>query len=321
MSKNQIWYLLLKVDPTLPIDPLSLTFTDSQGRTIRPVTLGFSFGVTQTSTMLRSGETYVVGIDRCGNDPNQATQIVFHDILVSYLLDEAGNGRYTGTFAFEPPGQAAAAGADSQLYLVVTTGGAVQRYALPVQPLTPGTIRDAHTGQPLANARVTARSIASLAQLEPQLTGPDGAFSFDAPAGIYQLEVVRDGYQPYRAGKLTVDTGVLAQDIALTPVVPDPTTHIIAVDEHGFSPALLTVEPGSVVEWLSLGLDDLAVAGSSWDSGELPSGSSYKRKLDAEGTFEYRSGNQVNSGAIIVAVEEHELPRVSGAVFLPLVTR
>jgi plastocyanin len=321
LSEESIWYLLLKVDPTLPIDPLSLTFTDSQGRTLRPVTLGYSFGLTQTEMMLRSGETYSVGIDRCGADPNQATQIIFTDMIISNLLDEGGNGRYTGSFTFAPTVVSATPVADSELHFVVTTGGAVQRYALPVQPLTPATVRDAQTGQPLANASVTARSIASLAQLEPQVTGPDGAYSFDAPAGIYQLEVVRDGYQPYRTGRLNVDSGLLAQDVSLTPAAPEPTTHTIYADDRGFTPPLLRVEPGSVVEWLNLGLDEVAVGGDGWESGALATGGSYKRKLDAEGTFEYRNSNQGTRGAIIVAVEEHELPQVSGAVFLPLVTR
>lgn len=322
LVEESIWYLLLKVDPTLPIDPLSLTFTDSQGRTIRPVTLGYSFGVTQTGTMLRSGETYNVGLDRCGNDPNQATQIMFHDMIISNLIDEGDNGRYTGAFTFEPPVQGAAPATDSQLHFVVTTGGAAQRYLLPVQQWKPATVRDALTGQPLADARVTARSIASLAQLEPQITGPDGTFSFEALAGIYQLEVVRDGYQPYRTGRLTVDTGLLAQDVALTPVVVDATTHAIYVDEQGFSPALLTVGPGSVVEWVNIGLNDRTVAGSGWASGAMTPGAGYKLRLDAEGTVEYHGGgNHVQRGAIIVAVEEHELPTVNNQLFLPLVTK
>jgi plastocyanin len=322
LGEESIWYLLLKVDPSLPIDPLSLTFTDSQGRTSRPVTLGSSFGGTQTGAVLRNGETYKIGIDRCGNDPNQATQIMFHDMIISNLIDGGGNGRYTGAFTFEPPVQGAAPATESQLHFVVTTGGAVQRYVLPVQQWTPGAVRDALTGQPLADARVTARSIASLAQLEPQLTGADGTFSFEAPAGVYQLEVVRDGYQPYHTGRLTVDMGLLAQDVTLTPVVQDPTTHTIYVDEGGFSPALLSVEPGSVVEWVNLGLDGYEVTGSGWNSGELATGSSYQRKLDAEGTFEYRnSRNPTQAGAIIVTVEEHELPAANAGVFLPLVTR
>lgn len=322
LGEESIWYLLLKVDPSLPIDPLSLTFTDSQGRTVRPVTLGYSFGVTQTGTMLRSGETYKVGIDRCGNDPNQAMQIIFHDLLISNLLDEGGTGRYTGSFTFAPTAVSATPGAGSPLHFVVTTGSAEQRFALPLQPLTPGIVRDALTGQPLADARVTARSIAGLAQLEPQVTGPDGAYSFEAPVGVYQLEVVRDGYQPYRTGRLTVEADVLAQDIALTPVTPEATTHTIYVDEHGFSPALLTVEPGSVVEWVNVGLGEHSVDGSGWESGQIEAGATYKTRLENEGVFSYRdASNWMNTGALIVTVEAEGLPTTSSRLFLPVVAR
>ncbi|MCL4858250.1 MAG: DNRLRE domain-containing protein [Caldilineaceae bacterium] len=322
LGEEPIYYLLLKVDPSLPIDPLSLTFTDSQGRTLRPVTLGYSFGVTQTGTMLRSGETYTVGIDRCGNDPNVMMQWVFEDIYISNLLDKAGNGRYTGSFTFEPAVQSAESGADSPLYLIVTSGGLEQRFALPVQPWQPGIVRDAHTGQPLADAHVTARSIASLAQLEPQVTDADGRYSFDAPAGVYQLEVVRDGYQPYRTGRLIVETGVLAQEIALTPVTPEATTHTIYVDEHGFSPALLTVEPGSVVEWVNVGLDEHSVDGTGWESGHLATGGGYKVQLNVEGAYTYRdTGSWMNTGALIVAVEDEALPTTSSRLFLPVVAR
>ncbi len=110
----------LKVDSTLPIDPISLTFTDSQGRVVHPSTLNWSWGASQTGSYLRSGETYAVSVDGCSGDPNLQIKLVLDGMLVTHLVDVDGDGRYSGSFTYNPAMQAAAAGADSQLRLVVS---------------------------------------------------------------------------------------------------------------------------------------------------------------------------------------------------------
>jgi plastocyanin len=328
LGEEPIYYLLLKVDGSLPIDPLSLTLTDSQGRTVRPATLGYSFGVTQTGTRLHSGESYTVGIDRCSSDPNVAMALELENTLISnYLGDDDGDGRYTGSFTFDPGAQTAAQTAvqtvttDQQFRLTVTAGGVEQWFELAFQPATPAVVRDASTGQPLAGASVSALAVASLAQPEPQLTGADGSYSFDLANGVYRLVVTLDGYQPYQTEGIVVDSGSLAQEIALTPVVNEATTHTILVSDAGFSPALLAVEPGSVVEWINVGLDTHSTTGGEWDSGQLTAGQRYQLKLATEGSFGYHdTSNASNSGTIIVAVED-EFSTGNRALYLPLVTR
>ena len=51
------------VDPSLPIDPLSLTFTDSQGRSFHPQTLDFSGGPQGSNVFLQVGEMYEIGVN------------------------------------------------------------------------------------------------------------------------------------------------------------------------------------------------------------------------------------------------------------------
>ncbi|MDQ3248574.1 MAG: carboxypeptidase regulatory-like domain-containing protein, partial [Chloroflexota bacterium] len=322
IEAQSIHTLLLKVDSSLPLDPLSLTFTDSGGRVVHPQTLAAAFQGTQIGALnLRSGESYAVGINRCVNDPNLTLRIELENTLIANLLhDEDGDGRYTGSFTFDAGVQAAAVAANAQLRFNVTTGGAEQRFITALQPLTAGIVRHASSGQPLAGASVTALAVAGLAQPTPALTGADGGYSFNVPDGLYRLTVGLAGYQPYRSAELAVTTGALAQNIALTPALSDAATHTILITENGFEPALLTVPPGSVIEWVNISLlEHSATQASSWDSGLLAMGDSYKVRLDSQGTYSYADDTDgLNQATIVVAGGG-----TSGAkqVFLPLVNR
>lgn len=321
------------VNDKLPYDPMSVTFTDRQGRTIAMPSLGYSFGATQTGTFLRSGETYTVGVDSCGGGLNQSYKITFEDVIISSLTDPDGDGRYTGSVVYNPAVQAATASAASMLQLVVGTGSTQQSFSSEVQPLPTAVVRSRANGQPLANASVAVlaaqalenaaaifESVAAniLGQANPTLTGADGSYGFVAPAGTYRLDVAQSGYQPYRSSDIIVESGALAVEAALAPVVVEATTHVVYMTVNGFEPATLSVPPGSVVEWVNL---DLTAHGArhanAWDSGLLTTGGSFKAKFSGAGTFTY--GDAANASVQGVIVVENRT--TANTLFLPAVTR
>ncbi len=322
--------LILDVVPTLPIDPKSLMFTDSHGRKYHPVTLGYSFGANQLGTWLKSGETYTISVESTSDAPNQNFKVTFEDILISSLRDDDGDGRYTGTFIYNPivlRGPAATTAA-SLFRLSVSNGGLEQSYDLSVQPSTSGVVRDALTNQPIANAVLTllgaqvqagveavfsAWTSGALGQPNPQATGADGAYSFNTPGTLNRVDADRSGYQPYRSYDLVADSGLIAQDIDLTPDITTTATITVLITANGFEPAYVKVAPGSVVEWVNVDLAEHTTTNTTWDSGALGAGHSYKFQLMAQGTYTYVDAANPENSAVIV-VEGYRL-------YLPLIVR
>ncbi len=329
--------LALLVNPGLPYDPISLCFADSSGRAFSLPTLGYSFGATQTGSFLRSGETYTVSVNASGGDPNQDIKVTFGGNLIASLMDENGDGTYRGLVIMPDPGVVHSARVDvaAQLGLIVGRGTTESSFSTEVTSATDGVITDRNTGQPVVGASVallaanttdSARTFFSgwatlyTGQPNPQTTGPEGKYSYYAAEGFYRLDVVRSSYQPYRSADLDASESPLAQPIALTPEIAGAATQTIYVDEHGFSPAVVTVLPGAVIEWINMGLEEHSVTGSLWDSGLLAPGASYKVQLTAEGTLPYRdSQDALTRGTLIVGVGEQ--PASSNQLFLPIVTR
>jgi plastocyanin len=323
---------LIDVNPSLPFDPKSLTFTDSQGRIIHPRTLGISDGTSNTLMFseLTSGETYEVGVNSCSNEPNQNLTIILENTMISGLRDDDGDGRYTGTFVYNPiaPRSPSAASAASVFRLSVTSGGLEQSYDLSVQPQTNGIVRDALTQQPVANAALTllgaqleagvqaifsAWTSGALGQPNPQTTGIDGAYSFNSPGSLNRVDAVRSGYQPYRSFDLAAVNGSVAQDIDLTPALAGPATHTIYVTERGFEPTTLKVAPGGIIEWVNVDLAEHTTTNATWDSGVLSAGQSYRFKLTTQGTYAYTDATNPENIAVII-VDGYRL-------YLPLIVR
>jgi plastocyanin len=318
--------VIINVDPSLPIDPLSLSFTDSQGHSYHPPTLGWSWGATQTGTFLKAGETYKVGLDSCSDELNQRVEMIIA-VLIGLLRDDDGDGRYTGTFTYNPaPPTATAAATGDTLSFRVINGGVEQSFGMAVEPLVSGTVRDAFSSQPLAGAAVTVADgtsntmlafspwpDAALGQSNPQITGADGGYSFNVPGGLNRLEVLLAGFQPYRSWNVYSPNGLLAEDVALTPELGGTAVSTIHITDNGFDPAILTVPPGSIIEWINASLNEHTATGISGDSGALSSGQSYRTRLDTPGNHSYTdNANPLNTATIIV--EESR-------IFLPIVIR
>ena len=329
--------LAVGINPTLPYDPMSLCFTDSQGRAFFLPTFGYSFGATQTGSFLRSGETYTVSVDASGSDPNQYVKLTFGGNLLASLSDEDGNGIYQGLVIMPDPGVAQAASVDvaAQLGLIVGNGTTESNFRTEVTSATDGLITDRSTGQPVVGASVallaanttdSARTFFSgwatlyTGQPNPQTTGSDGKYRYYATAGLYRIDVIHSGYQPYRSAELDASESPLAQPIALTPVIAAAATQTIYISEQGFAPAVVTVPPDAVIEWINVGLAEHSVMGTTWDSGLLAPGASYKIQLATPGTATYRdSQDTLTRGTLIVNASE--APTGSNTLFLPIVTR
>ena len=312
--------LALDVDTSLPVDPLSLSFTDSKGRTLHPQTLGWSFGASQSGAFLRAGERYEVGINSCVDDPNQRITLALGDTTLR-LRDDDGDGRYTGSIEF---GAGAALAASGELRITVASGASVVSLGSTLGTLAPGVVRDSESGAPLAGASVTALAAqgvegggvsfgpwpaAALGQPNPQTTGADGAFSFVAPDDAGRVEVRGAGFQSYRSWAGQV------RDIRLTKAPAGAATHTVLITENGFVPAVLRVAPGSVVEWVNADLAEHTATGERWDSGALAPGERYVAAVGAAGVLSYGDAADPLSRATII---------VEGGGFrlhLPLVRR
>ncbi len=322
----------LLVKPSLPYDPISTCFVASNGRSYSMPILGYSFGATQTGSWFRSGATYQVSVNTNGSDPNGYFKVTFEDILISSLTDDDGDGTFVGQVTF--PAQAAALTAKGKLGVIVGAGGNESSFSSEISTAVDGVITNRTTNQPVANASVgvliaedvddgstiyAAWSETQSGQPNPQVTGSDGKYSYSADSGRYRLDVIATGYQPYRSVTIDAATAALGQNISLSPVVAEATTHTVFVTAAGFTPATLTVTPGSVIEFVNIDLTEHSTVGSNWDSGLLSSGQSYKVKVGQIGTFTYSEHTDVlNRGTVVVSGDTFERPN---ALFLPLVQR
>lgn len=334
-------YLRLRVDPSLPFDPVSLHFTDSQGRVTLPVfnrsgdasLAGLSFDV-----QLRAGESYSVEVDTCSNNADvKGYRIIVGDQQVVRLADEDGDGHFVGAFTYAPSATAdsirgASIDAAAQSIAFVSIEASTES-VVTGEVNQPGSavVRNRDNGQPLPATSVNVLSAqggdesisfetwdgAGLGQSNPVQSDTNGSFSINVDPGIYRLDVVADGFQPYRTGDIDVAGSTLATDVTLSPAIGEDAGYTIYVDDSGFAPALITVKPGSVVEWVNVGLDEHAVSGSSHDSGLLGAGESYKAKFVVSGTFAFADGVQPHNVATVVVFDETTLEMAR--LYLPVI--
>ena len=314
------------VDPTLFWNPISLRFVDDQGHVIIP---SGRLDESGWSVFLRPGHTYTVSLQVCCADPNAQVTMNIGDISLT-LSDPDGDRIFTATFTIPVGGRLTGA------VRVCVTCDLIRRCSDGQVTIDPeGTVFDLLTGQPVASATVACMQAdssttsgqqlfnlwpaADFEQINPQTVATDGYFSFFTPQGTYRLQVNKSGYQSYESPDLTVVDAPVHFDVPLTPLVNGTTGQQISIGDSGFEPSIITVEPGTVIEWINAGTDvhsstsitpsvsfgDAAAAGlnagsAGWDSGLLTTGESYKRQLTAEGTYTYRDSANPDATATII---------------------
>jgi plastocyanin len=327
--------VVIKVDPSLPFDPMSACFVDSKGRSFAVPVLGYSFGATQTGSWLRSGETYAISVNAGDGNLNRYYKVTFEDVIISSLLDADGDGTYQGTATFPAITSAAsttAATATGTLGLIVGSSAGENSYSVEVGTAVDGVITSRATGQPVADASVSAllaqrasdsslfytAAVGQSGESNPQVTGADGRYSYSAGSGTYRIDVAAAGYQPYRSANIDAAETPLAQNIALAPAIAGTAAKTIYITANGYMPAAAEVAPGSVIEFVNLDLADHSSTGGSWDSGMLTTGQSFKVKFADAGSYSYDdAANPLLQGAVTVAegagIDEH--------IYLPMVRR
>ena len=344
----------LIVDSTLIWNPISLTFTDERGRVRRPHDADGRLDSTGWSLNLRPNTTYMVSVEICCDDGNAEVTLAVEGIdEVLTLTDDDGDGIYSATFRTGPRNDVPAG-----MTLTVICGDSEVTSSGDVVLIDPeGVVFDVQSGNLIVDANVacmeanvsapgndivdgSTNTIFALwdaetyGQVNPQMTLADGYFSFLTPAGTYRIVVNKDGYQPHTSPDLAVINDPVRYDVPLTPVIAEEAAAKVSISEFGFEPAVLTVEPGTVVEWTNVDVAEhtassenaataagLNANGILFDSGLLGSGESYKFQVTTEGTYTvFDRTNPANSATIVVAkAEVTEL--LENAIFLPIVQR
>jgi plastocyanin len=308
-------------------DLSSLRLTDGAGHTFLPKIDD------EVLLYLKPGETYTLSVAGCGNDPT--LQMIFDSEALGTIIltDPDDDGVYEGNFFSD--GTSNTIG--FTLSAVTSSSEVIIQGEIRNSNFYKTILQDAASGQPLPNSTVnivsprdaasglaTGKRFSTLwpgelfGQANPQTTDSDGGFSqFLLPDGSYQFLVTQPGYQPLRTYEVPVLGGLLSSPLGLSQTITDPAEVTITIDETGFQPAVLTVAPGTIVEWQNISLDDHGTQGDFWDSGALSGGGSFKQRFDTAGTYPYTdSANPFNTATIIVgdSGSQHQ-------IYLPLVTK
>ncbi|MEM7130961.1 MAG: hypothetical protein AAF702_31860 [Chloroflexota bacterium] len=349
------------VDSTLVYDPLSIRFVDENGNDRRPRDKEGRTDVDGWGLHLRPNTSYSVTVRLCCSDSEATATLNIPNVGMVEMSYNEARDRFVGSFttgdmAEEPEGEA--------MELTVSCEETTSTFGGIVLIDPEGVVYDASTGQLLSGANVacmeaqvtgasgesgsafTLWNAEAFGQINPQSTLADGYFSFWTPAGTYQLNVTRDGYQPYRSADILVVDELVRYDVPLSPIIDEAADHVVEISEAGLGESVLTVEPGAIVEWVNMDLSShrvMSVAAdsvqsgsqstSTWDSGLLVGGESYKVQFDTEGTFTYTDQeNGANVGTIIVATSTPDNPTVpdedddqtptgsqQSMIFLPLI--
>lgn len=340
----------LIVDSTLIWNPISLTFTDERGRVRQPKDADGRLDADGWSLNLRPNTMYTVSVEICCGDGNAEVTLEVEGLdSVLTLTDEDGDGTYTATFSTGPRNNEPAS-----MTLTVVCGDSTVTSSGDVVLIDPeGVVFDVHSGALITDANVACMEANAVAaedgstntifalwdaetygQINPQMTAADGYFSFLTPAGTYRIVVNKAGYQSHTSPDLEVINDPVRYDVPLTPIINEAATAQVTIGEFGFEPAVLTVEPGTIIEWTNVDVAEhtassenaasaagLNANGIVFDSGLLGSGESYKFQVNEEGTFTvFDRTNPANSATVVVEEAEVVQPQ-ENAIYLPLVQR
>lgn len=333
------------VDSSLFWDPMSLRFIEAtSGHVIVP---SGRLDESGWSVFLKRGQTYTVTLKVCCDGDNPVVTMELGDVATINLTDPDGDMIYAGSFTTPTDGPFAGT---IRICVICELIKKCSDGEVTIDP--EGNVYDLTTGLVIGGSTVACmQSMVTGAsgdavydlwpavdfdQINPQVTGADGYFSFFTPAGAYQLQVSQTGYQPYRSWDLVVIDAPVHFDVPMTPVIAKDADHVIAITASGFDPSFLTVAPGDVVQWVNMdsgshtstsadpavtfpGLAPSALLPTDgWDSGLLGTGSSYKRSLSTEGTYSYADHENPEFTATLVVAQP---AKPSYTIFLPMVLK
>ena len=300
------------VDSTLTWDPLSLTFTAYYGGSpyVQHIMNGSGRAdPTGWTVRLRPPFTYTVDVHVCCDDPATA-QVTLTVGITPYVMSHIGGGWFQTVI----PG---VTNPSVPMSLACTCDGTTTTGDGTGLIDPDGYVFDVDTGvdktDPIVN--LLGRTVTALeeddssnwnrwpaelyeAQINPQVTGVDGYYSFFTPPGNYRITVAGDAlYQPYRSWTLTVVDTPQHLDVPLTKVSASAQA-AVSVDASGFQPSAIQVWQGATVSWQNTELtdgdfhsatSDLDARANTWgfDSGLLDRDQTYQRQFNNIGMFTY----------------------------------
>jgi len=347
--------ILLGVDTTMAWSPISLRFStiddDGNRRVIIPRDENGRTDASGWTVFLRPGKTYTVSVRLCCSDPNALVSLKIPGGQTVTLTDADGDHWFQAVFTMPDEGSMAMI-TDWEITLCVVCYN-VQYCASGTVLIDPeGVVFDVDQGQDsglLEDAAVACYEgstdvdsgettfnlwpAENYSQINPQTTLSDGYFSFFTPPGTFRLNASKTGYQPYRSPNIVVADKPVEYNVPLTKIISQTTDYTVTVSAAGFSPAILTVEPGAVIKWLNVDVAGASHTTTSitptalitantralahtdgWDSGLLSPGESYSRQLNTIGDYTYQdSENSAYSGMVIVRAKQF--------IYLPLVLK
>lgn len=332
-----------RVDPNLPIDPLSLVISDDQGHSWTPDTLNFNIGM--PPTVFVPGRVYTMQVQQTPNSQNVRLGINFQSPLQSFDFYDLGGGLlgYRGCLTCT---RSINVGTGSGGYaLVIDHNGEETILEGTYNTTQPGQITNAATGQPISGAGVRLLSQTAVSdtlgsgfvyetwdggggQANPKTTGADGGYLFVPPAGSYRVQVSAPGYQPYTSPAIDIADGeAVALAIALSPAVAEAPDVTVSIGPGGFDPAVLAVPPGTTIRWVNVDVTDHSMiatpasrAATGFDSGVLSPGGSYTHTVAEAGTLAISDGQNPFNQASLVIDPNAPNPGVK-SIFLPSITR
>lgn len=337
--------LRLNVDSSLPADPMSLKMVDSEGNAFQPSYAGWP----QPLDLALPPGQYGVSLDACPGAEVTGVEFRLGDQTIP-AAEECNDGSdrcgpWSAQITIPEPVQAASVPNAQSFQIVVQGESAQSTLDGSMEVSGNGVVRDRVTGAVLTGANVTLLEAIAVTQTtdagagsallfapwagsefgqsNPQSTNAAGGFTLAPPAGTYRLLVTHDGYQQYRTASFTTNGEPLQDALAMTPDVTDAPSDVVQLAAAGFNPAVLLVEPGSVVEFVNVGLGEHVVRSDSGDagihSGLLEPGERFLLQLTEETTLTLTDAtNPLSQMTIIVA---QEVPSEGVNVYLPVVDR
>ncbi|MFQ5576230.1 MAG: hypothetical protein ACE5G8_04495 [Anaerolineae bacterium] len=337
------------VDSSLVWSPLSLhfTFEDETGgkHVIIPKDQNGRTDESGWFVFLRPGFSYTATVFICCDDPNASVTLAVPGGQTVNLTDPDDDGWFEGTFTqpsegslLTPPTIRLCVVCYNIQYcsdgkVLIDPEGVVYDVDIgPQSGLLSGAVAACYEAQTSIDSGQTTYGLwpaEDFSQVNPQTTASDGYFSFFTPAGTFQLDVTKTGYQSYRSWDIVVVDDPVEFNVPLAKIITQTAAYTVTISDAGFDPAVLTVVPGAVIQWVNIDGNQhtttsltptvrttttarLAAPGPTdgWDSGLLNSGAVYKRQLNTIGQYSYYDHqNSAYTGLVIVqATNTVDLP-------------